>query len=1314
VMSRGLPPEGGSDQYYELGIGDITLPTTKAGYLTYTAPGPSYPGTVWVNGNPPEPVVLTGITITTPPDKIVYVEGENLDLTGMVVTAEYSDGSFKDVTALVTTDPVIGALLDTVGQQVVAVSYKEGTVTKTDDFSVTVKEPPESVTLDSIKVVRPPKKDYYIVGEPLDLTDMIVMAYFDNGEEFEITRFCTTDPAGRPPLNNPGTQTVIVIFDADGDIKTDSFDVEVGVPVTLESISITTPPNRVFYWLGNDLDITGMVVKATYSDGSMKVIRGYTVSPPDGSTLNVLGTQVLLVSYTEGGITKTASCNVEVEEETVTLDSIAVTKQPDKVSYLQNENLDLTGMVVTATYSNGVRKDVTVDTVRTPDSGEILPATGMKIINVSYTEGLVTKTAMLSVTVSAKVVLAGIEVTQNPNKMAYDMGDNLELTGMVVTALYSDGSAKALSAYSGGGNGYTTDPAVGAVLNAGGQQAVTVSYTEDGITRTASVVVTVSDYTVSGEIIIGANRWDSFDSGVAFDMFFKDNLYVFITAKVGDGSGSDNAAIEYYVSQTALSLSELQAVTGWQSYVKYIELTPNNKYIVYAKLTGPRGDPVYINTGGLVLFTDSQSVTDTIEYVLGSGADQTAEVMLNDNTIRMVVRDVYVLDAGTAYSVSGEFITFKADKLEDLEVGEYWIAVFYNPLGMEYVSTRGNASPDYTAIKLIVTAGAQTAPEITGPTEMTLTEGYAATSTAAYTITGTPPVTVTLDSANSEITWNDTTKTIDIAAGLTTGDYIVELTASNGTTPDATLTFTLTVETPPVILESIAVTTMPDTVTYTEGETLDLTGMVVTVYYSDGSSKPVTGYTTDPVDGVFLGVTGDYQIDVSYTEDGVTKTCYFNVRVFDAPKITLTEINVTTMPQTTYIEGDTLDLTGMVVTATYSDGSSKPVTGYTTDPVDGVLLGVTGDHQIDVSYTEDGVTKTCYFNVRVSNAPVTFIILIANGTTNTVTTTALTLTFDRAISGLSTDNITLTGATKGMLSGTGAVYTLGISGTWAEGANVTVAVASPDGYTITPTSLSTTVHRAGVTVTFKPNTTDDNVAGPTPTDKQVTYDAIYGTLATISRIGFTFSGWYLNAEYTGDEVTAETVVKNTDDHDLYAKWTKKNGYTVVYDTGDETLEIGNKTGVAWTDADLLPTETITNEGYELDGWYTEPNGEGFEVTDLTTYSQLANNNDEIMTVEIYANWVVATTGGYKIYYSNLQPAPINMTLTGGSVVRFYATLDGKIITSGIKWLIADARLATVNANGLVSINKKKYTGQVALMLYSTENKLLDSITLRII
>ncbi|WP_449241525.1 hypothetical protein, partial [Desulfoscipio gibsoniae] len=110
------------------------------------------------------------------------------------------------------------------------------------------------------------------------------------------------------------------------------------------------------------------------------------------------------------------------------------------------------------------------------------------------------------------------------------------------------------------------------------------------------------------------------------------------------------------------------------------------------------------------------------------------------------------------------------------------------------VTVKSTNYADFDTVITVKTIDADTtAPTLTGPTAMTLAEGYSATSTGDYTITGTEPVTVTKTSGDSKITWNDATKKLEIAAGLTPGSYPVILTASNGISPDATLTFTLTV-----------------------------------------------------------------------------------------------------------------------------------------------------------------------------------------------------------------------------------------------------------------------------------------------------------------------------------------------------------------------------------------------------------------------------------------------------------------------------------------------------------------------------------------
>jgi hypothetical protein len=86
----------------------------------------------------------------------------------------------------------------------------------------------------------------------------------------------------------------------------------------------------------------------------------------------------------------------------------------------------------------------------------------------------------------------------------------------------------------------------------------------------------------------------------------------------------------------------------------------------------------------------------------------------------------------------------------------------------------------------------------------------------------------------------------------------------------------------------------------------------------------------------------------------------------------LTSIDVTTQPDTTvYVVGESFDPAGMVVTATYSDGSSEvvPAASYTVDPSG--ELTTTGTVTVTVTYTDGGVTKTATFTITVNDAPIT-------------------------------------------------------------------------------------------------------------------------------------------------------------------------------------------------------------------------------------------------------------------------------------------------------------------------------------------------------
>ena len=126
------------------------------------------------------------------------------------------------------------------------------------------------------------------------------------------------------------------------------------------------------------------------------------------------------------------------------------------------------------------------------------------------------------------------------------------------------------------------------------------------------------------------------------------------------------------------------------------------------------------------------------------------------------------------------------------------------------------------------------------------------------------------------------------------------------------------------------------------------------------------------------------------------------------------------------------------------------------------------------------------------------------------------------------------------------------------------------------------------TVTF-----DANGGGtPTPASKVVTFGSTYGTLATTSRTGYTFAGWFTAAS-GGTQVTSATIVSTASNHTLYAQWTA-NTYTVTFDANGGGTPVPTSKAVTFGST-YGTLATTSRTGYTFAGWFTAASG-GTEVT----------------------------------------------------------------------------------------------------------------------
>lgn len=155
-------------------------------------------------------------------------------------------------------------------------------------------------------------------------------------------------------------------------------------------------------------------------------------------------------------------------------------------------------------------------------------------------------------------------------------------------------------------------------------------------------------------------------------------------------------------------------------------------------------------------------------------------------------------------------------------------------------------------------------------------------------------------------------------------------------------------------IESIAVTTPPTKLTYRSGDSVDMTGCVVTGTRSSGATETVTGWTFSPATTDELGT---QLVTISYVSDsGQTLTTTQEITVLDDAN-PLESIAITTPPtKMAYTSGESLDPTGMVVTATYADTTTAVVPNSDLTFVPAKLK--TTDTSVEVSYHHDGRTRS--------------------------------------------------------------------------------------------------------------------------------------------------------------------------------------------------------------------------------------------------------------------------------------------------------------------------------------------------------------------
>jgi len=393
---------------------------------------------------------------------------------------------------------------------------------------------------------------------------------------------------------------------------------------------------------------------------------------------------------------------------------------------------------------------------------------------------------------------------------------------------------------------------------------------------------------------------------------------------------------------------------------------------------------------------------------------------------------------------------------------------------------------------------------------------------------------------------------------------------------------------------------------------------------------------------------GTFQIPWDFNEYPTTDMTLF-ARWEIIPVVPVINIEVIIQPTNmTYVYGEQLDLTGLIVRVFYEDSTQVDVpfaifTYYniTTDPDNGTILSITEHHATPItvslsSHTADTDPLTVD---KAPGADVGTFTVAGDSTTLTITVSGVTFatgqTAEYSFSISDTPGVWLTTAT--FLANVNTLYYVFIRS--AENANYEAGTPSAPGKQI-----------AFYTVTF-----DTNGGGNNPSPVTAVMGTMISQPTNPTRSGFDFSGWFDTAAPTGgnewdfasDEVNSQII--------LYARWTPSNSIDITNLTLSDNTKIYGDTPTAVTVEYDTGFDT-TNSG-AITVYYTGTSG--------TTYSESTTPPVNAGTYDVS----VSTAGGTeyaplgKISLGSLTINPRQLTIIAptGNPIKVY---DGTTAYTG--------------------------------------------------
>ena len=824
-------------------------------------------------------------TTLTEPTKVDYKYNEDLDVTGGRIKVNWANGTVSNVN--LTTSMVTGYNKTQLGVQTLTISYTftytlsdgaqiQDPITMT--YEVEVTNPAKTIT------ITPPTKTEYEHGDSLDFTGgEIEVAYEDGTTQ---TKQITADmvkessgslvnmaPTASDYVNNEVSKTLVIKY------KEDSVTGTVNYPIKIKNvvnkIEMSTNPTNTTYNIGDtSYKLAGGAIKVTRKAGNTEIValKDNGVTLTNLSTLTTSqGTKEVTVTYEE----KTTTFNITVQNG---VRSINITT-PTKTTYNHGETLDVTGGKIEVTYVDGTTQDKELDVSMITESDgspvNMAPSTygdtnkESKTLLIKYQEDGIQQQENYTIDIINDVKQIAIQGTAQSQ---YNINDQLQ-PGLSILVTRASGVPEAITVTNSMLTNFSTATE--------GTRTATITYTENGITKTTTFVYTVKDTVTSISVKNGPTNATKYGedidlTGVTIDVVKGSGTTTIPVTKdmikAGtydpDKTGNQVIKIVYEGQETTLTINVKDYVTG-------ITINP-------VSVTGKYNDT-------LSSLIQANNIQYTVTYAK-AGA-QTPEVLAES-----------MVSGYSAISTQDQnlTVTYTDTDADSYTNGKNFTTNLKVTLSKE-VSSITITAPSKTTYEhgeTIATDGIIT---------VVFTDGTQETRTMdAAMITESDGSPLNMSPAASEYTNNKLLKTLKITYtedGKTeTINYPIEIVNK---------------------VQSITIKGTPKT-SYNVNEALD-NNIIITIHRQTGEDEDVTVTSSMiPSFDTTTETSGTPRSsDIEYTENGITLRVPYTYTVIDE----VSNINVNTQPTNATKYGEDVDLTGVTIDVVKGSGTTTiPVT----------------------------------------------------------------------------------------------------------------------------------------------------------------------------------------------------------------------------------------------------------------------------------------------------------------------------------------------------------------------------------------------------